>query len=58
MDPASPRSLVLFRKIVPHRAGLYWDKCRDKNAKEKYNTCAEHCPDPLKQSGSPHVLLD
>lgn len=57
-DPESPPSLLLFRKMIPHKAGVYWDKCWDKNAKEKYATCAEHCPDPLKQSGSTHDLVD
>lgn len=57
-DPESPPSLLLFRKMVPHRACQFWDTCWEKNAKEKYETCAEHCLDPMKKSGSTHILVD
>lgn len=57
-DPESPRSMLLFRKMVPHFSGSFWDKCWDKNAREKYHVCAEHCTDEIKQSGSTHVYVD
>lgn len=57
-DPVSPPALLLFRKMIPHRARLCWNKFWDKNAKEKYNICAEHSPDPLKRRGSSHSFVD
>lgn len=57
-DPEPPSSLVLFRKMIPHTAGVFWDTCWHKNASEEYSFCAEHCQDAMKQSGSTHVFVD
>lgn len=57
-DPVSPRSLCVFRRMIPHLAGVFWDSHFRRNAQEPFNVCSEHCADEVKRSGHTHVLID
>lgn len=57
-DPESTPSLIAFRKMIPHAAGVYWDERFRLNALELYNVCGEHCDDVAKRNGSSHALVD
>lgn len=57
-DPPTPPQLRAFRKMIPHLAGVFWDERYQKNEKEKFSVCGEHCQDEVKRIGHSHALLD
>lgn len=57
-DPPTPPQLRAFRKMIPHLAGVFWDERYQKNDKEEFSVCGEHCQDEVKRIGHSHALID
>lgn len=53
-DPPSSPALLLFRKMLPHAAAVYWDEQYRLNEAEVYNRCAQHHEVAVKREDQPH----